>query len=114
MSKCGVFRRRKGKVSYCTLLRPKYCAAAGEARLAANPIASAAAIARALPPGIRTLGTLADLSQGVSARLDEHCVAQSPYQYTPRLRGSRETSPHAARTILPARVIGRWLVIIVR
>src|SRR6185312_3100366 len=112
MSKCGVLRRRKWKVSYCTLLRPKYCAAAVEGRLAANPSASVAAIASAFPPTMRTLGTLAELSWGVSARLDEPCVAQSSYQYTRRLRGTRETIPHAARTILQVSLIGRCFDII--
>src|SRR5918993_1767629 len=31
MSKCSVVRIRKSKFSYSTLLRPKYCAAAGDA-----------------------------------------------------------------------------------
>jgi len=35
-------------------------------------------------------------------------------EYTPRLRGSRETIARAARTILQVRLIGRWLNIVVR
>src|SRR6185437_7335589 len=74
MSKCGVLRRLKWNVWYWTLLRPKYCAAAVDGRLKANPIASVAAIVRALLPAMRTLGTSASPEDGVVCRCPA-CIA---------------------------------------